>query len=324
MTKMSKATIYGIAIFLVMLFTGIGYAFLSSNLSINGTATVSKKKNVICKRATSLHREKCLNENTASKGYGCLGEGYSINSDITYGKLGTNGVLSPGDAFDCDVNGDGTYSATEERFYYVTDLDSDDSYAVLIFFSNGGQVPKVGYVLDDIKENLDGFTFRPNYSTSNNPLVNGPNNVTNHLPSTDNWPNVRLSNVTRTIKDEIGKEYLNFTYITGVKTPAARLITHNEIIKACPTINDKQKIVKGRCEYLVENTGYAFQTYDNSKGYWGESVYPAKDDLGESLNKAWAIDGWGHCTYPTTYDADGLNSFGARPVIEVKKGQIEY
>ena len=49
-------------------------------------------------------------------------DGVMGTSTITYGKLGTQGILSSGDAFDCDVNGDGIYDATTERFYYVTDL----------------------------------------------------------------------------------------------------------------------------------------------------------------------------------------------------------
>ena len=77
----------------------------------------------ICQRATVLHTEKCL-------GSYCSGMGYKPNgsmgsSTITYGSLGTASVLTSGDAFDCDVNGDGIYDAETERFYYVTDLDNN-------------------------------------------------------------------------------------------------------------------------------------------------------------------------------------------------------
>ena len=42
---------------------------------------------------------------------------------IEYGNLGKSGddPIS-GDAFDCDVNGDGIYDSETERFYYITDF----------------------------------------------------------------------------------------------------------------------------------------------------------------------------------------------------------
>lgn len=39
-----------------------------------------------------------------------------------------------GDAFDCNVNGDGTYNQVTESFYYVTDLDSNT--VVLVYYNN--------------------------------------------------------------------------------------------------------------------------------------------------------------------------------------------
>ena len=56
---------------------------------------------------------------------------------MIYGTI-SSGNLKSGDAFDCDVNGDGKYNSDTERFYYVTDMN--DSTAVLIMYQKGNQV----------------------------------------------------------------------------------------------------------------------------------------------------------------------------------------
>ena len=88
-------------------------------------------KGPVCKRATTLHRETC--DRTETNLY-CRVDGYAQGSTIEYGNLGTTGSLATGDAFDCDVNGDGTYDSSTERFYYVTDMNND--IALLIFYNN--------------------------------------------------------------------------------------------------------------------------------------------------------------------------------------------
>ncbi|MBO5096245.1 MAG: hypothetical protein J6B98_05175, partial [Bacilli bacterium] len=96
-----------------------------------------------CIRATTLHTEECTRTSD-----GCYAAGYKTNGSkgtttITYGnEKPTEDVLTSGDAFDCDVNGDGTYDATTERFYYVSDLynttskEFDSNYAVLVYYNN--------------------------------------------------------------------------------------------------------------------------------------------------------------------------------------------
>ncbi|MBQ2639339.1 MAG: hypothetical protein IJF92_01045 [Bacilli bacterium] len=316
MIRMNKTTIFGIIIFVIMLSTGIGYAFLSSNLSINGTATVSSKE-IICKRATSLHTETCTAEDK-SMHYSCGDDGYTLNSSmVNFGKLGVQGnSLQAGDAFDCDVNGDGTYNSTNERFYYVTDLDTDNSYAVLIFYSN------ISSYTGAVTENTV-FTYSGGYDT----LTNGPINLRQLLPETDYWSNVHLASTVRNITDDTGKVYVqNFEYKAGSNYRTARLLTFKELTKACPTAQvTKGKTIKGKCEYLAERTHYISAKY--SKGYWLEDVYPATA-LEGTYNKAWVMDGRGRTTYPVYGrgydDNDSTGQFGLRPAIEVKKGQIDY
>ena len=322
MIRLNKTTIFGIAIFTVILFTGIGYAFLSSNLSINGTVNVPKRE-IICKRATSLNNRKCEYDHSSnSNDYGCGHDGYAKGQVIYYGNSSTTpGVLRSGDAFDCNVTGTGY----NNRFYYVTDLDSDNSYAVLIYSMNTKQKQNSSTGIWELKtstpDNDSNGDGHYNYSTGANTLTFGPNNVRNGLPTTAQWPKVQLTSTNRAIKDDANEKYLDYDY----GNRAARLITYSEIMKACPSLKDNvRKVKQYHCEYLVQNTGYA-QTVQNFKGYWAETLYPAKDVLGESANKAFVVDGFGHCSYPVTYIGDTTSYwFGARPVIEVKKGQIDY
>ena len=62
---------------------------------------------------------------------------------MTYGnKSVTPNELKSGDAFDCDVNGDGEYNSNTERFYYVSDYyntstkEFETDTAVLIYYNN--------------------------------------------------------------------------------------------------------------------------------------------------------------------------------------------
>lgn len=55
------------------------------------------------------------------------------NSYRNIGNLGSGNTLTLGDAFDCDVDGNGTYDASTERFYVVA---SDTTSASLIYYIN--------------------------------------------------------------------------------------------------------------------------------------------------------------------------------------------
>lgn len=67
---------------------------------------------LVCKKAeeVTLHTETCLHTTNV----GCRGMGYKLNDTITYGTSpGDNSPLA-GDAYNCDVNDDGTYDAKTE------------------------------------------------------------------------------------------------------------------------------------------------------------------------------------------------------------------
>jgi hypothetical protein len=161
----------------------------------------------LCKRATTLHT-------------GTVG---TSTTTVNYGQIGTSGKLASGDAFDCDVNGDGTYDAATERFYYVTDLDGDANTAVLIFYGNS--------------DSSGVYLVNRAYYSSNN--YSGPTTIVRQLPTTSAWPRVGLIKNTSQIYNDKGgtTAALSTNTITTYNLPkytyrtAARLLTYQEYQK---------------------------------------------------------------------------------------------
>lgn len=91
----------------------------------------------------------------------------------------TSEDLMLGDKLYCDVNGDGTYNESTSIFYYLKDLDSDSTSAVLIY----NNVTSSDYVA---------------YSKTN--TLNGPTIASKYLPTISEWPNVSLTKAIRDIK----------------------------------------------------------------------------------------------------------------------------
>lgn len=91
----------------------------------------------------------------------------------------TSEDLMLGDKLYCDVNGDGTYNESTEIFYYLKDLDSDSTSAVLIY----NNVTSSDYVA---------------YSKTN--TLNGPTIASKYLPTISEWANVSLTKAIRDIK----------------------------------------------------------------------------------------------------------------------------
>ena len=98
---------------------------------------------VICKKVTDendLHTETCESGGCRVSG---LNNAFPVNSPITYGTI--YGPSSPvaGDAYNCDVNNDGTYDATtqygkfNERFYFLRQIDNgtDEATGALVYYT---------------------------------------------------------------------------------------------------------------------------------------------------------------------------------------------
>lgn len=235
----------------------------------------------LCKRATTLHT-------------GTVG---TSTTTVNYGQIGTSGKLASGDAFDCDVNGDGRYDAATERFYYVTDLDGDSNTAVLIFYGNS----------NSSGVSLTNRTYYA-YSGGN---YSGPLTAINALPTTTAWPRVGLIRKKSQIYNEKGgttaaysinttttHNLPKFTYKT-----AARLLTYQEYLK-------------------ITDNSFLWENFD---GQYADCIWlnTPVSSTGQS-NAVFAID------KPTsgviaTIPNDGASTLcGVRPVIEVLKTDMIY
>ena len=263
-----------------------------------------------CIRATQLHTEECAQTNYT---YYCGEAGYTASGSkgtttITYGNLETEGTLTSGDAFDCDVNGDGTYDSSTERFYYVSDLSNNSEYAVLIYYNN----TTLG-VSDNTYTSLIAYD-------SNNTNYSGPVTAITNLPTTTQWNNVSLSNTSRAITTETGT-----TSTTGGTLPtefsysgyAARLLTAQEVNSACNIIVGSYTTGElDGCNYLMENTKYSNSSI-GTYGYWLETPYVS------SSNNVWSAHAYNRSVRSANYAYDS-SGFGVRPVIEVLKTDIDY
>ena len=282
-------------------------------LDIEETPSVSYK----CIRAITLHTEECTQTDST---YYCSGAGYTADglkgtTTITYGNVTTTeNVLTSGDAFDCDVNGDGTYDPVTERFYYVSDLYNttnkafDSSYAVLIYYNN---------TIKGVPNNTNSSII--NYYEEQNNLY-GPVTAITNLPTTTQWSNISLSNTSRAILTNTGATSMeegqilpkSFSY-AGY---AARLLTIQEIRIACgkslPTYKKGELDI---CNYIMENTGYSNENLE-IYGFWLENVY---DD--DNSNRGWGIYGKSRYLFHPYVIAD---DFTTRPAIEVLKTDIDY
>lgn len=253
----------------------------------DSTAKARSTPSILCKRATTLHTETC------GMGSACLDTGYTANSDITYGQLGTSGKLTAGDAFDCDVNGDGTYDASSERFYYLTDLNSNTAVLIYYIYTYSGS---------------NSFGHAPNVYYNSNYLPTpytkaGPVTAVLSLPKESKWPNVSLVNPIRNITNGSGTVIVaGFSY-SGY---AARLPSKNEILASCPTGDTLYGIDK--CQFLLENSSYY------------ATGHPVKDIMTETVDNdsaVWTINAKSRQMQSDVYA-------GLKPVIEVPKTRMSY
>ncbi|MBR2246724.1 MAG: hypothetical protein IKG58_02640 [Bacilli bacterium] len=262
---------------------------------IFGTVNVNAK--TLCKRAKTLHTEICNQTDTS---HACSSK-HTTGRTITYGNLGTKGVFKTGDAFDCDVNGDGNYDAESERFYYIAGLNTDINYAVLVYYNNvSGGTPS----------NNTSFA----YSTDGWPKVTGPVTAKLQLPTTTQWKNTALSNVTRKIKNELGTELLDFSYDGS----AARLLTYQEV-SACGSGTAEMEGYLDNCQFLMENTKYSSE--EQKYGYWLENPSTSTGRTGVE-EYAYTINGFVRSTNGIAKGTD-IEDYGVRPVIEVNTNEIE-
>ena len=260
----------------------------------------------VCKRATTLHQEEC----TSTTYFSCKTMGYTADGDrhtttIIYGGLGTKGTLTNGDAFDCDVNGDGVYNPETERFYY---LNTTGNYANLVYYNN---------TVNGVPNSTTTVSY---YSPGHNWY--GPIDGVKHMPTTSQWSNVQLSNVDRNIVNEKktkttagGTLPTTFSY----EGYAARMITIHDIIGTCiNSYTDDAYFSIDSCNYLLENTDFNKST--NAGGYWLETPVSSHNRSIYSIRGGSAhLSGNDGAEYANNNISDGV-----RPVIEIPLSDIDY
>ncbi|MBQ2640076.1 MAG: hypothetical protein IJF92_04905 [Bacilli bacterium] len=268
----------------------------TSGLSLTFTVNYGEAENAVaithptCKRATILHTEIC-NSTLSHTAYSCRDK-FNKGDIMTFGNLGTVGTLVVGDAFDCDVNGDGEYNPNTERFYYLKDLSTNSNYGVLIYYVNVSEGMPV-----------DGSSIA--YDSDNNPRENGPKTAVTQLPTTSQWKKVSLSNKIRKIKDELGVEYLDFSY-NGY---AGRLPSFDDL-SVCAN-NTSSVNLSRNCLFLLEKTSYRYSAQGD---YWLEDI--RSDNTGTGVYYVWGLF--------ARVSSTNIESIGVRPVIEVEKSKISY
>ena len=213
-------------------------------------------------------------------------------------------MLTSGDAFDCDVNGDGVYDSETERFYYVSDYYNtstksfENDTAVLIYYNNvstGSPSNNTTYAYDSSGENF-----------------HGPRTAFAQLPTTSQWSNMSLNeNESNTTKGGVLPS--NYSY----EGYAARLLTLQEIRQATE-INNMPTFKVGELDnftYLMENTKFS----SDSNSAWTWWLENARSD---NSICAWYVNGYHRLVTNDIVSYAGL--VGVRPVIEVSKKNIDY
>ena len=238
---------------------------------------------LLCRRARRLSKETCPEGNK----WGCKGTGYAYGATVTYGSYGTVGELTPGDAFDCDVNGDGHYDAELERFYFISDYYDtyegtfDSSVAVLLYDRNTG-------------------------SATNHTANTWPQGALDALPTEEEWPNVELYKSVRKINTSFNYGHISrFDYSGHV----ARLISYFEINNACTTMPWNSYYALDRCQYFLTNSGYA-----GPGGCYNYENVVSHPYLGAIIPNS---------SYGCTRCISDSNC-AIRPAIEVPKNRISY
>ena len=255
---------------------------------LNTKAKDANKKKPLCRRATELEIDYCGVAEYATDRDCTTKDGYEPGSKITFGNLGTAGVLNVGDEFRCDVDGDGKYT---EVFHYLSDYydtykeSFDSNYAVLMYNNTTGSS-----------------------SYSSDESLGIPDVAIKELPTTSKWKNTTLANVTRKIKDGNGNILTNSFSYSGY---AARLPLFMEIEKNCGLGLSN---LSSSCRFLLHGTSYHALVSDD----FGYFIEYADGGCSTSNNK---------CFINMSYTGAGVRygiSNSIRPVIDVAKTNMGY
>ena len=214
---------------------------ISTDTVITGPVTFhARYVAIVCKKAASgtLHTETC------GTGGGCLKHDYTTTSPdnvITYGTIAGASDPVAGNAYDCDVNADGVFSPTTERFYFIRSIN--DSL-------NGGidKAALVHYTSFDQDGQMDSSIDRLNYEYEPGKAYL-PNSTT--WPTNDPWDNSAL---------------ITFDEKT------TRYITLDDLAEGCGGEVELNNVsFLSSCQYFLENSRYQSSSLGRA-GLWIEKT----------------------------------------------------
>ena len=261
---------------------------ISNNVSEdNGNDLGSDNNSPVCIPATILHTTTCSGVVT-----GCNGDVGNGNI-ITYGTI-PNGSPKSGDAYDCKVTTNGTYS---ERFYYIS---SEGDNSILIYYKN----------IND--QNTNSYSVLQNY--------HGPVNAYTYLPSTSDWNNNKIIPPgTRIIVNEKGTNTTQNGYasidVFTYTDKAARMLSLGDVLKVCLGNSYSNSGYLFNCHFLMENIGqYEKDNGTRSYGYWLETPDSTNS------NKVYNVNGFGSTVRSS--EANSTEYYGVRPVITIATSDL--
>ena len=205
-------------------YTEDGSTKVTDETIIESTITfVAHWDKILCKKAQAgtLHTETC---NQSSSSTGCRAAGYAQNGTITYGNIPTDSSPTRGDAYNCDVNNDGTFDPATERFYFIRKNDSGETDTAVL----------VHYTSFDETGQADSSTERKIY------LYDAGKDW---LPNSTIWSN---------------------PYLVSFDGKVSRYINQTDLIAACGDWNIDDNGYLDTCQYFMENSRFQSNTLGRS------------------------------------------------------------
>lgn len=191
---------------------------------------------IVCKKAVAgtLHQEECQANGGCTKiRYTTNGTHiYTVGDVITYGTLSGSTAPVTSNAYDCDVNNDGTYDYEHERFYFMRSYESGDNQNEVL----------VHYTSYDINGQMDSSSSRENYEYED---------AKNYLPDSSVWSNPAL---------------------ISFDSKVSRFISITDIEKACgEPISQNDNAYLQNCQYLMETSRFQAKALGRA-GIWVEKT----------------------------------------------------
>ena len=158
---------------------------------------------------------------------------------IKYGTLAGPTIPVTGNAYDCDVNNDGEFNPTTERFYYIrANVTEEVQNAVLVYYT--------GF---DATGPMDNSTSRGSYEYAE---------AITYLPNSTTWSNPSLQQFDISLDE----------------TPSmrvARMISSTDLYEACGNALTPADVSFQTCQYFMENSRFQSKSLGRA-GIWIERI----------------------------------------------------